>query len=147
MFGKILIATDGSAASTRAMERAIDMAARDHSELLALTVVPRKAMHYFDGVSVPTPETLDSAEADSLRDAQILLDIHASHAKASQVAFSTQTVVSDTVADVIITASRDYGSDLIVMGTSERSGLARLLGGSKTQRVVASSDVPVLVVH
>lgn len=147
MFERILIAADGSAASERAMAQAIDLAARDRSELVALTVVPRTAMHYFDGVSVPAAESLAFAEAGAMRHAQAALDAHVALADASQVKLSTQTVVSDTVADVIVNASRQYGSDLIVMGASQQGLFSRFLHGSETQHVLDASGVPVLVVH
>jgi nucleotide-binding universal stress UspA family protein len=49
-------------------------------------------------------------------------------------------------ADGIIKCSKDFGADLIVIGTHNRTGLDRLLSGSVSEHVVRHSAVPVLVV-
>ncbi len=51
-----------------------------------------------------------------------------------------------STADGIIDCSKEFGADLIVIGTHERSGLDRLLMGSVAEHVVRHSEVPVLVV-
>ncbi|MES2426479.1 MAG: universal stress protein [Bacteroidota bacterium] len=49
-------------------------------------------------------------------------------------------------ADGIITCSKEFGADLIVIGTHSRTGIDRLLMGSVAEHVVRHSAVPVLVV-
>jgi len=49
-------------------------------------------------------------------------------------------------ADGIINCSKDFGADLIVIGTHSRSGIDRLLMGSIAEHVVRHSEIPVLVV-
>lgn len=49
-------------------------------------------------------------------------------------------------ADGIIECSRQFGADMIVIGTHSRSGIDRLLRGSVAEHVVRHSAVPVLVV-
>jgi nucleotide-binding universal stress UspA family protein len=49
-------------------------------------------------------------------------------------------------ADGIISCSKEFGADLIVVGTHSRTGIDRLLMGSVAEHVVRHSDVPVLVV-
>ncbi|MDB5156351.1 MAG: hypothetical protein JWR50_1058 [Mucilaginibacter sp.] len=49
-------------------------------------------------------------------------------------------------ADGIINCSKEFGADLIVIGTHSRSGIDRLLMGSVAEHVVRHSEVPVLVV-
>jgi nucleotide-binding universal stress UspA family protein len=51
-----------------------------------------------------------------------------------------------STADGIITCAKEFGADLIVIGTHSRSGLDRLLMGSVAEHVVRHSEVPVLVV-
>jgi nucleotide-binding universal stress UspA family protein len=48
--------------------------------------------------------------------------------------------------DGIISCSKEFGADLIVIGTHHRTGLDRLLMGSVAEHVVRHSTVPVLVV-
>jgi nucleotide-binding universal stress UspA family protein len=49
-------------------------------------------------------------------------------------------------ADGIINCSKEFGADLIVIGTHSRTGIDRLLMGSVAEHVVRHSEVPVLVV-
>jgi nucleotide-binding universal stress UspA family protein len=49
-------------------------------------------------------------------------------------------------ADGIISCSKEFGADLIVIGTHSRSGIDRLLMGSVAEHVVRHSEIPVLVV-
>ena len=51
-----------------------------------------------------------------------------------------------STSDGIIHCSKEFGADLIVLGTHNRSGLDRLLMGSVAEHVVRHSEVPVLVV-
>jgi nucleotide-binding universal stress UspA family protein len=51
-----------------------------------------------------------------------------------------------STADGIINCSKEFGADLVVIGTHSRSGLDRLLMGSVAEHVVRHSVVPVLVV-
>jgi nucleotide-binding universal stress UspA family protein len=46
----------------------------------------------------------------------------------------------------IIRAARDYGVDLIVMGTHGRTGVSHILIGSVAERVVRKAPCPVLTV-
>lgn len=49
-------------------------------------------------------------------------------------------------ADGILSCSKEFKADLIVIGTHSRSGIDRLLMGSVAESVVRNSEVPVLVV-
>jgi nucleotide-binding universal stress UspA family protein len=51
-----------------------------------------------------------------------------------------------STADGIIHCAKEFGADLIVIGTHNRHGLERLLMGSVAEHVVRHADVPVLVV-
>jgi nucleotide-binding universal stress UspA family protein len=51
-----------------------------------------------------------------------------------------------STADGILNCSKEFGADLIVIGTHSRSGIDRLLMGSVAESVIRNSLVPVLVV-
>ena len=51
-----------------------------------------------------------------------------------------------STAEGIINCAKEYGADLIVIGTHNRSGLDRLLMGSVAEHVIRHATVPVLVV-
>jgi nucleotide-binding universal stress UspA family protein len=52
----------------------------------------------------------------------------------------------DITADGIIRCAKQFGADMIVVGTHKRSGLDRLFIGNIAADVVKNSDIPVLVV-
>jgi len=147
MFQHILVPTDGTSFCDRALDRAIDMAAQGDTEVVALRVVPRYAMNYYDGAVALCAEDVASAEALSFGAAQEALQSLVTRAEASGVALKTAITVSDGVADAIIAAATRYGSDLIVMASHGRTGFARLFIGSDTDDVLAHSKIPVLVIR
>ena len=60
---------------------------------------------------------------------------------------TTTEVRSGRPVDEILKASIDYGTDIIVMGTHGRSGLAHLLAGSVAEAVLRTAGCPVLTVR
>lgn len=147
MFDRILVATDGSALSNRAVATAIRLATHSHAEIVALTVIPLTAMDYSDGAMMFASEELADAERRSAGAAQRALDAIRVQAEAGGVRFKGATVISDMVADAIIATAREHHSDLIVMASHGRTGLVQLLLGSETQHVLQHSKLPVLVVR
>ena len=71
----------------------------------------------------------------------------AAAAHAAGVTCETTTVLSFAPDEEIVTAAKKYGCDVIFMASHGRSGLSRLFLGSKTQKVLAHSPVPVLVLR
>lgn len=147
MFQHILVPTDGTSFSDKAMDRAIDLAVERDAELVVLRVVPRYVMNYFDGIAAFSPEEIANAEAQSVGAAQEMLQALVVRAQGYGVHLKTAVTVSDGVADAIIAAAVKHGSDLIVMASHGRTGFARLMIGSETDQVLAHSKVPVLVVR
>jgi nucleotide-binding universal stress UspA family protein len=147
MYQRILVATDGSPLSKKAVASAIELAATCGAELVALKVVPRYPQSYFEG-SIPL-----SAE-DIGRIEKQWTDAAAANLAAVQKAATNQgvqckgvTVKSDVVSDAIISAARKHKADLIVMASHGRRGIKRLLLGSETQQVLTHSHTPVLVLR
>ncbi|MDR6536744.1 universal stress protein [Variovorax soli] len=147
MFKRILVATDGSALSKKAVASAISLAAQHDADLVALTVVPRYAASYFDGAMTFSHEEVARIENAWAERAQGMLDAISTRAKAAGVRIKTAAVPSDRVADAVIAASRKHKSDLIVMASHGRKGIKRLLLGSETQHVLTHSTLPVLVLR
>ena len=147
MFKRILVATDGSPLSQKAVTSAIALAALSGAELVALTVVPRYPTNYFDGAAVFTPEDIGRIEKQWTEAAQTTLDTIAKQAEASGVKIRTATVSADLVAESIISAAKKHQCDMIVMASHGRQGIKRLLLGSETQHVLTHSDLPVLVLR
>ena len=147
MFKRILVATDGSPLSKKAVNSAIALAAQNDAELVALTVVPRYPKNYFEGAVVLTPEDAALVEQQWAETAQTRLGAIADRAKASNVKVKTVTVAADLVAESIIAAAKKNKCELIVMASHGRKGIKRLLLGSETQHVLTHSRLPVLVLR
>lgn len=147
MFKRILVATDGSALSKKAVTSAIALAAQNDAELVALTVVPRYPKNYFDGAMEFSHEDVARVEKQWAEKAQGALDAVGERAKAAGVRIKTATINSDLVAESVIAAAKKHKSDLIVMASHGRKGIKRLLLGSETQHVLTHSNLPVLVLR
>ncbi|GAA4354531.1 universal stress protein [Variovorax defluvii] len=146
MFKRILVATDGSRLSKKAVAGAIAMAAQHDADLVALTVVPHYPKSYYEDTAF-TREDVSRIEKQWADTAQRGLDAVAQRARAAGVRIKTATVNSNLVADAVIAAAKKHKSDLIVMASHGRKGLKRLLLGSETQHVLAHSTLPVLVLR
>jgi nucleotide-binding universal stress UspA family protein len=147
MYRKIMVATDGSPLSKKAVVAAIGMAQLCDAELTAVKVVPRYIQSYFEG-SVPLGASeVKRIEAQWNQDAQKILDAVGKMAAAKGVKLKTVVLKSDQVADALVAAANKAKTDLIVMASHGRSGIKRLLLGSETQHVLTHGKIPVLVLR
>jgi len=147
MYQRILVATDGSSLSKKAVTSAIQLAATCGAELLALKVVPRYPQAYFEGSIPLSAEEVSRIEKQWTEAAQTALLAVERAAKAKGVTAKTVTVKSDVISDAIIAAAKKHKADLIVMASHGRKGIKRLLLGSETQQVLTHSHTPVLVLR
>ncbi len=145
MYKRILVATDGSSLSKKAVNSAISMAALCGAELVAVKVVPRYPQSYFEGgLALPVSE-ISRVEKQWAADGQTIVDAVKKTAEGKGVTVKAITVKSDLVSDAVVSAAKKYKCDLIVMASHGRKGIKRLLLGSETQHVLTHSPVPVLV--
>ena len=146
-YSHLLVPSDGSELSTKAVQEAVKLARSCGARITFLHAQP----------NVPLPvmgmgEMLDAVTMEALmdairRDADRLLDEAASLAAAAGVSADCERVPSDLPHRVIVEAAERLGCDLIVMGCHGRRGLQGLLLGSETQRVLLQAPCPVLVVR
>lgn len=147
MYQRILVATDGSTLSKKAVSNAIALAATCGAELVAMKVVPRYPQAYFEGSIPLSAQEVSRIEAEWTASAQDILAAVEKSANAKGVKTKTVTVKSDLVSDAIIAAAKKHKADLIVMASHGRKGIKRLLLGSETQQVLTHSHIPVLVLR
>ena len=147
MYKRILVATDGSALSKKAVASAIGLAAACGAELVALKVVPRYPQAYFEGSIPLSVQDVSRVEKQWTETAQAAVDAVVKSAKSKNVVAKGVTIKSDVVSDAIIAAAKKQDADLIVMASHGRKGIKRLLLGSETQQVLTHSHVPVLVLR
>ena len=140
MYDSILVPTDGSEGASTAARHATNLAAVFDSEIHILSVV---------NASIYNSDLADlDFEAGEHREA---LEEHATEVvgaledRLDGTGLAYRTAVEEGVPSEAIPAyTEDHDIDLISMGTHGRTGLDRLLVGSVTERVVRTSDVPVL---
>ncbi|WP_300710677.1 universal stress protein [Limnohabitans sp.] len=147
MYKCILVATDGSTLSKKAVTNAIALAATCGAELVALKVVPRYPQAYFEGSIPLSASEVSRIEGQWTEAAKAALDAVQKTAKAKGVVSKSVTVKSDVVSDAIIATAKKHKADLIVMASHGRKGIKRLLLGSETQQVLTHSHIPVLVLR
>jgi len=147
MYEKILVATDGSKLSEKAVSSAISLAALTGASLVALKVVPRYPQSYFEGGLALQAAEVSRIEKQWADEGQSVVDEVKKAAEAQGVKTRALTVKSDVISDAIIATARKHKCDLIVMASHGRRGVKRLLLGSETHQVLTHSHIPVLVLR
>jgi nucleotide-binding universal stress UspA family protein len=147
MYRRILVPTDGSVLSRKAIRSAIELAAGVGAEVVGLNVVPRYPTSYFEGGSSVSADEVARAEKQWAEQGQAIANEVGKAAAKAGVKARAVTVRSDLVAEAILGAARKHGCDLVVMASHGRKGLKRLLLGSETQHVLTHGAVPVLVLR
>ena len=145
MYKHILIATDGSELAGKAVAQGLDLAKALGAKATVVTVTePWTAAAYG---TIPTPSLIDSYDSASTENAARILATVAEVAKAKQIACDALHVADRYPVEGILETTKDKGCDLIVMASHGRRGIARVLLGSETIRVLTLSPVPVLVIR
>lgn len=140
MYRHILIPTDGSELSERALRQGIDFAESSHAEVTLLTASPPLRSFGPDGIADPA-----AYEAAARRVAEERLKVGADYAREKGVKATLRHVFQDDPSEAIIDAAKSAGCDLVFMASHGRRGLEKVLLGSETQKVLTRSKVPVLV--
>jgi nucleotide-binding universal stress UspA family protein len=139
MFQRILIAWDGSELALRAFDVAIDLTRRYEAEIVAVSVAnsPTHAETAADR------EESEDAARRYLR--QTLGDV-ADRAERVGLSVEHHIIDSDTPAEAIAAYAREHGFDLIVCGHHHSRRAGRLLLHGVTERLLADSTIPLLLV-
>jgi len=147
MFKHILLPTDGSRLSDRAVRSGIRFAAKMRARVTALHVVPEFRPFADEGFAPLSPALKKRLDDEARARASKMLEAIAREARSKRVRCSTLTAASDSPYQEIIATARRKKCDLIMMASHGRRGLSSLLLGSETSKVLLHSRVPVLVVR
>ena len=146
MFKNILIPTDGSEQSQRAIRSGVDLAKIHGARVTGIHVIPDyHLLIAYEGAFDPVTEERIEEEAKSRADTY--LGFLREAARAAGVQCSTVCETSDHPYDAILRTCDTSGCDLILMTSHGRKGLAAVLLGSETRKVLTHAKVPVLVVR
>ena len=148
MYKNILIAIDGSALATRALDHGLALAKSESAACTVITVTELwSAVEMSQQVSVGTPDPIGEYEKMAAASAQTILDMASTMATEVGVTIRTLHVPDKAPAEGIVTTATQLGADLIVMASHGRRGMKRLILGSKANEVLALAHVPVLIVR
>jgi nucleotide-binding universal stress UspA family protein len=143
MFKRILVPTDGSEITAKAVTTAIDLAKAGGGQMFVISV---KEPFPYSAISemqpVPPQEFYDAQERIAAERVKSVVDA----AKAAGLNCSGHTVEALHAWEAILDHAKAQQCDLIVMASHGRRGVAALLLGSETQRVLIHSNLPVLIV-
>lgn len=148
MFKTILLPTDGSPLSDKAARMALEFAQMSGSKIIALSVIeplpvtPMMGGGMMDGGVIVEPAVYEE-EADKA--ARGHMDKIAAAARAADVPFEGLIAQSGSPYDEIVKTAEQFHCDLILMASHGRTGLDKWLMGSETQKVLAHTTLPVLV--
>ena len=146
---RILVPTDFSATSERALDYALELGKKLTASVKLCHCALQPDYELADLVS-PGMRTAASAlieKAMAMADAaHAELDGLASRKRSEGVVITT-AMLSGRPADAIVAAARQWGANLIVIGSRSRPGVRHVLLGSVAEKVVRAASCPVLVVH
>jgi nucleotide-binding universal stress UspA family protein len=145
MIKNILVPTDGSALSRRAVKDAVALAKSLGARVTGFHVAPSYHIEMYTDYMPPDLMSPQEHAASAKRAAQRHLDFVKKTAFERKVKCAGYFAMSDSPADAIVKAARKYKCDLIYIGSHGRSGLSKLLLGSQTNKVLSQTRVPVLV--
>jgi len=143
---KVLVATDFSAPSEAALAYGRELARSFGAALSVVHIVYdiiARAYGVDGGVIMTDPDVQRQYEATAREQVEALL----ANDDRIDLKASAAILVSNAPAAAIVSYARDANIDLIVMGTHGRGGVAHLLMGSVSERVVRTAPCPVLTVR
>ncbi|WP_295478707.1 universal stress protein [Sutterella sp.] len=142
MYKRILIPTDGSERSLKAVEGAARFAKPLGATLVIMTVVEP---YSYTNLAEYRPESIEQYDERVTAEAEERLAEAKKIADAAGVEDKTVMVKSFSPAEAIIEQAEKNGCDIIFMASHGRKGIAAVLLGSETQKVLTHSRFPVMV--
>jgi nucleotide-binding universal stress UspA family protein len=143
MLKKILVPTDGSELSKKAIEGAVNMAKQLGGKLVGMTVTepyPYSALSDYS----PT-ESHEHYQKRVNAEASVRLAVLLNAAETAGVQVETAIRSSVSPYEAIVAVAKELNCDSIFMASHGRRGLSGLLLGSETHKVLTHSTIPVLV--
>ncbi len=140
MFKKLLYATDLSEASLKALDVADEVAQKNRSHVIVLTVIPEEIM--WEGYYVPDlSDMVKKIQSETERRLEEFI-------KNKFKGLSIERIIAKGKPyEEIVRIATEKGVDIIVMGSHGRTGLGHVLLGSVAMRVLRRATQPVLIVR
>jgi len=146
MFKHILVATDGSKLAAKAVKSSIKLAKALGARVTGVYIIPPYVPPMYGEAAIYVPEVTPKRYKElSEKEAKKALALVEIEAQTARVQCAVAYPVADQAWQGIIRAAQSKKCDLIVMASHGRGGLAGLILGSETTKVLAHSKIPVLV--
>ncbi|RAP45420.1 MAG: universal stress protein UspA [Methanosphaera sp. rholeuAM6] len=149
MYKKILLPTDGSKNSEKAIEHALSIAEHEDAEIVILNVVDSVYLTGLPEEDLITKSEMileEESKKVTSRVETIIKELEEEKGDESKdIKMSTRTIEGNA-ADVILQISEKEDIDLIVIASSGKHMLDRFLLGSVTEKTVRHTKVPTLVI-
>ena len=145
MYKTILIPTDGSEFCQKAIEHGVGLARLFGAKVVGLTVLQPLHSGAPRGIVPANLAAIVHEQMQKLAAENLDGVTHA--AAAAGVPCETLRETDDHAWEGILRAAKAKGCDLIVMASHGRRGVAALVLGSETQKVLTHTPIPVLVVR
>lgn len=145
MFKHILVPTDGSKLSLKALDLACTMVGAGDTKLTVLHVAPGYPAFVGGDGYMMVPMPFETWEKSGLAQTEKIRAVVEKRANAKSVVVQFLSVTLDTPYLAIIDTAKRKKCDLIVMASHGRRGISAVLLGSETAKVLTHCTVPVLV--
>jgi nucleotide-binding universal stress UspA family protein len=144
-FRHILMPTDGSDRSARAIDQGMQFARQVGAKVTGFHAIGEYKT--FSGTAELLEMTSVEYAAWVTRQATAILDVIVKEAARLGVECEAQSVFNDIPHEAILAAAARGHCDLVVMASHARRGLKGMLIGSETQKVMTHGSIPVLVIR
>lgn len=141
----ILVPTDFSEYSDRAIKQAVDIAEQNNAKIYLLHVVDRLQQCAID-YCIPV-ETMMKVQSDSEKEASRKMQDEAKKITQAKKIDVTFDVKSGVPFEEILKEQQERNADLIVIASHGRTGILKNLIGSVAERVMREAKCPVLLVR
>jgi nucleotide-binding universal stress UspA family protein len=146
MYKHILVPTDGSKLSTHAVRAACNLAQTCGARITGIYVIPPYVPPIYAEGMIYIADLGPKRHKEVMQKAATkALAVLSAEARRAGVACAGVAPVADQPWEGILKAARGKRCDLIVMASHGRRGIAGLLLGSETTKVLTHSKIPVLV--
>lgn len=148
MYKHILIATDGSQPSAKAVVHGVGLAKAIGATVTMVTVTELwSSLAIGAGIEAGIANPIEEYEQAAAKSARKWLDQAEQVARREGVTCKSEHVADRRPSEGIVEMAQEKECDLIVMGSHGRRGFDRFLLGSQASEVLVRSAVPVLVVR
>lgn len=136
---KVLVATDGSEQSIKAVKRAIELVEKEGAKVTIMSVA-YYSMDGFDDMPLRVQQKLQEEANEALEKAKALFD-------KKGIAVETEMQAGLVPANNIIRKAKEGKFDLILIGSTGLSGLQRVMMGSTASKIAMHAPCSVSIMR